>query len=117
MANDQNLKQGKWSRAGRSIELPAECPDEVPPIPSNRATRWGDSERERWESIWKGPAAVLYDDAQTGAVALLIDLEAAQAQGKLQAAQLTEYRRLLSDLLLTPQALSGAGFRLPGWPT
>ncbi|WP_406267229.1 hypothetical protein OH779_22355 [Actinacidiphila glaucinigra] len=49
-------------------------------------------------------------------MALLIDLESALGAGKLQAALVTEYRRLLADLLLTPQSLSGAGFRLPGWP-
>ena len=116
MANDQNLKRGLWRGAGRAVELPAECPLPVPPVPENRA-HWEPWQRERWESIWRGPAAVLYDDSQIGAVALLIDLEAAQAAGRLQAAQITEYRRLLSDLLLTPQSLSGAGFRLPGWPS
>lgn len=114
--NEQNLRRGKWSGTARAVELPAECPLPVPPVPANRADRWGDSERDRWESIWKGPSAVLFDDSQIGAVALLVDLEAEHAKGKLQAAQLSEYRRLLSDLLLTPQSISGAGFRLSGWP-
>ncbi|MDQ8706769.1 hypothetical protein RCO28_30490 [Streptomyces sp. LHD-70] len=116
MANDINLKRGKWGGGTRAVELPAECPHPVPDVPANRA-HWADWQRERWAGIWGGPAAVLYDDSQIGAVALLVDLEAAQASGSLQAAQLTEYRRLLADLLLTPQALSGAGFRLPGWPS
>lgn len=113
--NEGNLRRGKWS-SGRPVELPSECSLPVPPVPANRAG-WGEWQRERWRSIWSGGQATLYDDAQVGAVALLIDLEAAQAAGKLQAAQITEYRRLLADLLLTPQALSGAGFRLPGWPS
>lgn len=115
MANEQNLRRGRWSGASRATELPAECPLPVPDVPANRA-HWEPWQRDRWRSIWSGPAAVLYDDSQIGAVALLIDLEAAQARGQLQAAQITEYRRILADLLLTPQALSGAGFRLPGWP-
>ncbi|MFD7499926.1 hypothetical protein [Streptomyces sp. NPDC059850] len=115
MANEQNLRRGRWS-GPRAIELPTECAAPVPDIPPNRA-HWEDWQRERWASIWSGPAANLYDDSQTGAVALVIDLEAAQSKGTLQAAQITEYRRLLADLLLTPQALSGAGFRLPGWPS
>lgn len=115
MANETNLRRGKWT-GQRAVELPAESPLPAPPVPANRP-HWADWQRDRWAEVWSGPAAVLYDDAQIGAVALLIDLEAAQAAGKLQAAQLTEYRRLLADLLLTPAAVSGAGFRLQGWPT
>lgn len=114
--NEANLRRGKWSGASRAIELPSESPYPVPDIPADRG-HWGEVQRKRWESVWGGPSAVLYDDTQTGAVALLIDLEAQHAAGKLQAAQISEYRRLLSDLLLTPQSISGAGFRLPGWPS
>lgn len=115
MANEQNLRRGRWSGTSRAVELPAECTLPVPEIPADRQ-HWAPQQRARWGTIWKGPAATLYDDAQVGPVALLIDLESALGAGKLQAALVTEYRRLLADLLLTPQSLSGAGFRLPGWP-
>lgn len=116
MANESNLRRGKWSGVSRAVALPGTCELPVPDVPADRQ-HWTPQQRARWETLWKGPAANLYDDAQIGPVALLVDLEALLAAGKLQAALVTEYRRLLADLLLTPQSLSGAGFCLEGWPT
>ncbi|MFJ5993884.1 hypothetical protein [Streptomyces sp. NPDC092370] len=68
----------------------------------------------RWSSLWKGPSANLWDDACIGMVALLVELESLGTN--VNAAQLTEVRRISETLLLTPGSLSAAGYALPGWP-
>ncbi|MEW2573585.1 hypothetical protein [Streptomyces sp. NPDC047070] len=46
--------------------------------------------------------------------ALLVELEALGTN--VNAAQLTEVRRISETLLLTPGSLSAAGYALEGWP-
>ncbi len=48
-------------------------------------------------------------------VALLVELEALGTA--VNAAQLTEVRRISETLLLTPGSLAAAGYALPGWPS
>lgn len=84
-------------------------------MPPERAEDWTDGMLSRWSSLWKGPSANLWDDACVGMVALLVELEALGTG--VNAAQLTEVRRISETLLLTPGSLSAAGYALEGWPT
>ncbi|MFE8993290.1 hypothetical protein ACFYMI_36840 [Streptomyces collinus] len=113
MANIENLRRGR-SRPGiaRTI-LPDECVAPVPDPPA-RAESWTDDQLSRWVELWRGPSANLWDDAARGMVALLVELESLGTN--VNAAQLTEVRRISETLLLTPGSLSAAGYALPGWP-
>lgn len=113
MANPGNLRQGRSVPGQRRTTLPAECSLPVPTPPA-RAARWTDDQLARWVELWRGPSANLWDDASRGLVALLVDLEALGTD--VNAAQLTEVRRISETLLLTPGSLAAAGYALPGWP-
>ncbi|MFE7838384.1 hypothetical protein ACFU53_20700 [Streptomyces sp. NPDC057474] len=84
-------------------------------MPPARAEDWTDDQLKRWLELWQGPSANLWDDSARGMVALLIELEALGTG--VNAAQLTEVRRISETLLLTPGSLAAAGYALPGWPT
>lgn len=84
----------------------------MPPV---RAEDWTDDQLARWVELWRGPSACLWDDSARGMVALLVELEALGTN--VNAAQLTEVRRISETLLITPGSLAAAGYALPGWPT
>jgi hypothetical protein len=113
VANSENLRRGRSAPGTRRVTLPAECVDPVP-LPPERAAEWTDGMLARWSSLWRGPSANLWDDACVGMVALLVELESLGTN--VNAAQLTEVRRISETLLLTPGSLSAAGYALPGWP-
>ncbi|NGO76177.1 hypothetical protein G6045_10930 [Streptomyces sp. YC504] len=94
--------------------LPETC--ELPyPDPPARAEAWSDDQLRRWVTLWQSPAANLWDDASAGMVALLVELEALGTN--VNAAQLTEIRRISETLLITSGALAAAGYALSTWPT
>ncbi|MFF0050048.1 hypothetical protein [Streptomyces sp. NPDC005498] len=113
MANNENLRRGRSRPGIARTTLPAECKLPVP-TPPERAEEWTDGMLARWVSLWKGPSATLWDDACIGMVALLVELESLGTN--VNAAQLTEVRRISETLLLTPGSLSAAGYALEGWP-
>lgn len=113
MANIENLRRGRSVPGQRRTILPAEC-DLEPPYPPARAESWTDDQLARWVELWRGPSANLWDDSVRGMVALLVELEALGTN--VNAAQLTEVRRISETLLLTPGSLTAAGYGLPGWP-
>ena len=112
--NTENLRRGRSRPGVQRTILPAECTLEVP-MPPARAETWTDDQLSRWVELWKGPSANLWDDSSRGMVALLVELEALGTN--VNAAQLTEVRRISETLLLTPGSLAAAGYALPGWPT
>ncbi|WP_153175993.1 hypothetical protein [Streptomyces sp. E2N171] len=114
MPNIENLKRGRAVPGQRRMILPAEC-DLPVPLPPARAEDWTDDQLRRWANLWKSPSANLWDDAASGMVALLVELEALGTA--VNAAQLTEVRRISETLLLTPGSLAAAGYALPGWPS
>lgn len=114
MANLDNLRRGRSAPGQRRTVLPDEHTLPVP-LPPARAEAWTDDQIARWSELWRGPSAVLWDDACRGMVALLVELEALGTN--VNAAQLTEVRRISETLLLTPGSLAGAGYALPGWPS
>lgn len=111
--NDINLRRGRAAPGQRRTTLPAECTLPVP-LPPARAEAWSDDQLSRWAELWRGPSATLWDDACRGMVALLVELEALGVN--VNAAQLTEVRRISETLLLTPGSLAAAGYGLEGWP-
>lgn len=113
MANNDNLKRGKFRAGIQRTVLPDE--NDLPvPNPPARAESWSDDTLARWVSLWRSPSSALWDTSAAGMVALLVELEALGTD--LNAAQLTEIRRISEALLLTPASLSSAGYALPGWP-
>ncbi|MFE9865535.1 hypothetical protein ACFYPZ_22820 [Streptomyces sp. NPDC005506] len=113
MSNIDNLRRGRSRPGAQRTILPAECTLPVP-LPPARAESWTDDQISRWAELWRGPSAVLWDNACIGMVALLVELEALGTH--VNAAQLTEVRRISETLLLTPGSLTAAGYALPGWP-
>lgn len=114
MANSDNLRRGRSRPGIGRTTLPVECTLPVP-MPPARAESWSDDQLSRWASLWRGPSATLWDDACSGMVALLVELESLGTS--VNAAQLTEVRRISETLLLTPGSLSAAGYGLEGWPS
>ncbi|MET8398339.1 hypothetical protein [Streptomyces sp900116325] len=113
MSNTDNLRRGRSRPGAQRTTLPDGCAFPVP-LPPERADQWTDGMIARWSSLWKGLSANLWDDACIGMVALLVELEALGTH--VNAAQLTEVRRISETLLLTPGSLSAAGYALAGWP-
>ncbi|MFE5185542.1 hypothetical protein [Streptomyces sp. NPDC056628] len=111
--NNENLRRGRSRPGIARTTLPAES-DLPTPLPPARADSWTDDQVARWVELWSGPSANLWDDSARGMVALLVELEALGTN--VNAAQLTEVRRISETLLLTPGSLAAAGYALPGWP-
>jgi hypothetical protein len=114
VANTENLRRGRSVPGQQRVTLPEECLLPVP-MPPARAASWTDDMISRWAELWRGPSAVLWDDSCRGMVALLVELEALGTD--VNAAQLTEVRRISETLLLTPGSLAAAGYALAGWPS
>ncbi|MFF3417996.1 hypothetical protein ACFYW9_25315 [Streptomyces sp. NPDC002698] len=113
MADSENLRRGRSRPGQQRTVLPSECSLPVPQPPA-RAESWTDDQLRRWLELWRGPSANLWDDGSRGMVALLVELESLGTN--VNAAQLTEVRRISETLLLTPGSLSAAGYALESWP-
>lgn len=111
--NDDNLRRGRRVPGQARTVLPTTC-DLPVPVPPARAEAWTDDQLRRWTNLWRSPSANLWEETTAGMVALLVELEALGTD--VNAAQLTEIRRISETLLITPGALSAAGYALPTWP-
>ncbi|MGP4088346.1 phage terminase small subunit [Streptomyces sp. KR55] len=95
-----------------TVTLPNESPLDPPPMPAG--VEWTESQRARWESLWKSPQAFMWDETAAGTVALLITYETALLTGKASAWQAQEYRYASDSLGLTPTAMQKLGWKIEG---
>jgi hypothetical protein len=82
----------------------------VPDMPAGRT--WTDTDRARWDELWRSPQATQWDETCRGTVAALLVYEAAILDGSASAWQAQEARYAAEALGLTPRALVALGWKV-----